>query len=243
MPNLRFRPRLLPTLATGCLLILFIKLGLWQSGKGDRALTARAQHAERAQLGPTQVGATLLDAEHTQDAPLRVTGTYDTTGGFWVDNRQMDGHPGLHVVTPLKIDGTDTRILVNRGWVGWGHSRAQLPQVSVPGGTVTVTGLAVVPSNKAFFLMPERAEAWPELWPRLDLARYTAQAKFPVQPVVLLQTSDDGGPALVRKWPPPEDRAAMHHSYAMQWFGMALTLVVFFGVASTRRRHSDSPAA
>jgi surfeit locus 1 family protein len=83
--------------------------------------------------------------------------------------------------------------------------------------------------------MPDRPEAWPELWSRLDLKRYTAQSNHPVQQVVLLQTSDDGGPKLVRKWPPPEDRAAMHQSYAMQWFGMALALAVFFGVASTRR--------
>lgn len=243
MLSLRFRPRLLPSIATGCLLILFIKLGLWQSDKGDQALAAREQHTARAQLGPTRVGAALLDAGQTQDAPLQVTGTYEAIGGFFVDNRQMDGRPGLHVVTPLKIEGTDTRILVNRGWVAWGQSRAQLPQVNVPSGKVTVTGIAAVPSTKAFFLMPERAEAWPELWPRLDLKRYTAQAKFPVQPVVVLQTGDDGGPPLVRKWPPPEDRAAMHHSYAMQWFGMALTLVLFFGVASTRRHGSSSPAA
>lgn len=217
---------------------LFVNLGVWQNGKGDRALAAREQHATRAQQGPMPVGASLLDPDRTQDAPLVATGTYEPAGSFLVDNRQLDGSPGLHVVTPLRISGTDTRILVNRGWVGWGNTRAQLPQVAIPTGTVTVTGIAAVPSTKAFLLMPDRPEAWPELWPRLDLTRYTAQSSNPVQPVVLLQTSDDGGPALVRKWPPPENRAAMHHSYSMQWFGMALALFVFFVVASTRRTDS-----
>ena len=235
MPPLRFRPKLLPSVGTACLLALFIHLGLWQSGKGERALAAREQHTARAQLGPTQVGATLLDPELTQDAPLVVTGTYDATDSFYVDNRQMDGRPGLHKVTPLKIEGTQTRILINRGWVPWGTSRSQLPTVDTPTQTVTLTGIAAVPTSKGFFLMPDRPEAWPELWSRLDLKRYTAQTNHPVQQVVVLQTSDDGGPKLVRKWPPPEDRAAMHQSYAMQWFGMALALAVFFGVASTRR--------
>lgn len=235
MPSLRFRPKLLPSVGTACLLALFIHLGLWQSGKGERALVAREQHTARAQLGPTQVGATLLDPDLTQDAPLVVTGTYESAGSFYVDNRQMDGRPGLHKVTPLKIEGTQTRILINRGWVPWGTSRSQLPTVDTPIQTVTVTGIAAVPTSKGFFLMPDRPEAWPELWSRLDLKRYTAQSNHPVQQVVLLQTSDDGGPKLVRKWPPPEDRAAMHQSYAMQWFGMALALAVFFGVASTRR--------
>lgn len=235
MPSLRFRPRLLPTIGTVCLLALFIHLGLWQSGKGDRAVAARKQHATRAQLGPAHVGTQLLDPELTQDAPLVVTGTYEAASTFFVDNRQMDGRPGLHVVTPLKIAGSDTRILINRGWVGWGNSRNQLPTIDTPSQTVMVTGIATVPSTKGFFLMPDRPEAWPELWSRLDLKRYTAQSNHPVQQVVLLQTGDDGGPMLVRKWPPPEDRAAMHQSYAMQWFGMALALTVFFGIASTRR--------
>ena len=235
MPSLRFRPKLLPSVGTACLLALFIHLGLWQSSKGERALAAREHHAARAQLGPTHVGSTLLDPELTQDAPLVVTGTYESAGSFYVDNRQMDGRPGLHKVTPLKIEGTQTRILINRGWVPWGTSRSQLPTVDTPIQTVTVTGIAAVPTSKGFFLMPDRPEAWPELWSRLDLKRYTAQSSHPVQQVVLLQTSDDGGPNLVRKWPPPEDRAAMHQSYAMQWFGMALALAVFFGVASTRR--------
>ncbi len=235
MPPLRFRPRLLPAIGTAFLLALFIHLGLWQAGKGERAAAAREQHAARAQLGPVSVGAALLDTEHTQDAPITATGTYEPKGSFYVDNRQDGGRPGLHLVTPLKIDGSDTRILVNRGWIGWGNTRDQLPRVDTPTGKVTVTGVAAVPSTKAFFLMPDRPEAWPELWQRLDLARYTSQSAHPVQPVVLLQTSDDGGPALVRKWPPPEDRASMHQSYALQWFGMAIALVVFFGVASTRR--------
>lgn len=238
MPSLRFRPRLLPTIGTACLLALFIHLGLWQAGKGERAQAAREQHATRSQLGPVNVGAALLDAEHTQDAPITATGTYEVQGSFFVDNRQDGGRPGLHLVTPLKIDGTNTRILVNRGWVGWGNNRKQLPHVDTPTGKVTVTGVAAVPSSKAFFLMPDHPEAWPELWPRLDLVRYTSQSAHPVQPVVLLQTNDDTGPALVRKWPPPEDRASMHHSYAMQWFGMAIALLVFFGVASTRRNDS-----
>ncbi|HRK39478.1 MAG TPA: SURF1 family protein [Burkholderiaceae bacterium] len=234
MSSFRFRPKLLPAIGTGCLLALFIHLGLWQAGKGERAQAAKAQHAARAQLGPTAVTSALVTAEDVQDAPLTVTGTFDADASFFVDNRQLDGKPGLHVVTPLRIAGSHTRILVNRGWIGWGSSRAQLPKVETPGGSVTVSGIAAVPSTKGFFLMPDRPEAWPELWPRLDLQRYTQQSSHPVQPVVLLQTSESGGTPLIQKWPPPEDRVAMHQSYAMQWFGMALALSVFFVVASTR---------
>lgn len=236
MPSLRFRPKLIPALGTACLLVLFIHLGLWQAGKGERALAAKAQHAARAQLGPTPVRQEPLHPEDVQDAPLVVTGSFDTNASFFIDNKQLDGKPGLHVITPLRIEGGNTRILVNRGWIGWGQSRAKLPIVETPTETVTITGIAALPSTKGFFLMPDRAEAWPELWSRLDMPRYIQQSNHPVQPVVLLQTSDPNGTPLVQKWPPPEDRAGMHQSYAMQWFGMALALTVFFVVASTRRQ-------
>lgn len=235
MPRLRFQPRLMPTLATLCLLALLIYLGQWQAGKAERLSAARAQHAARAHNAATPVGAALLDAQLLLDAPISVRGRFDPTQQFMVDNRQEEGRPGVHVVTPLKIEGSETRILVNRGWVGWSDGRKTLPQVATPSGLVEVHGIADVPLVKNFLLMPERAEAWPNLWPRLDLKRFQQQAGYPVQPFVLLQSRDDASDGLLRNWQPPEDRVAKHKSYAMQWFGMALVLLVFYGLATLRQ--------
>jgi surfeit locus 1 family protein len=107
--------------------------------------------------------------------------------------------------------------------------------VSVPEGVVQVSGVAAVPSSKKFFLMPEHAEADPQLWSRLDIQRFASQAAVIVQPIVLLQATGDSADALVRHWPPPEDRVAMHQGYAFQWFGMACALLVFYFVSSVRK--------
>lgn len=225
----------MPTLATLCLLALLLYLGQWQAGKAERLSAARAQHAARAQSLATPVGAALLDPQLLLDAPISVRGHYEPALQFMVDNRQEDGRPGVHVVTPLKIEGSETRILVNRGWIGWSDGRKTLPQVATSSGLVVVHGVADVPVMKNFLLMPERAEAWPNLWPRLDLKRFQQQVPYPVQPVVLLQDRNDASDGLVRNWQPPEDRVAKHQSYAMQWFGMALVLLVFYGVATLRQ--------
>jgi surfeit locus 1 family protein len=58
---------------------------------------------------------------------------------------------------------------------------------------------------------------------------------YAVQPVVLLQTSSAAQDGLIRNWQPPEDRVPMHQSYALQWFGMAAALLVFYGYASVSR--------
>jgi surfeit locus 1 family protein len=211
---------------------LFIYLGAWQAGKGDRLAQALAQQAQRSQLGPVQVTAQPLSALEVQDAPLRVAGSYDPAHQIFLDNRQYNGQPGVHVITPLKIEGSDTYILVNRGWVGWQLGRSVLPVVGTPPGRVEVTGLAAVPSTKKFFLMPDRPEEHPKLWERLDLPRAEAMLGRTLQPVVLQQTGGDAPDTLVRVWSPPEDRVAKHQGYAFQWYGMAvvwLALSLFAG--------------
>ena len=239
MQKLRFEPRVIPTVATVCLLALFIHLGNWQAGKAERRAAEMAQHSERARLGPYAVGAVLVDPGVLQDAPVTVRGVYEPEAQFFVDNRQEDGKPGVHVVTPLKIEGSETRILVNRGWVGWTQGRQVLPKVATIIGVVQVSGVATVPVHKGFFLMPERAESLPRLWSRLDLSRFAGEHSYPVQPVVVLQAPEDAKDGLVRRWQPPEDRVGMHQSYSYQWYGMALALLVFYGVASVRTRKSS----
>ena len=235
MQNLRFTPRLWPTLGTLCTLALFIHLGLWQQGKADMRSAEAAQRQERSHHGAYRITATLVDAEALQDAPVVVRGHYLPQRQFMVDNRQEQGVPGVHVLTPLQIEGSTTVVLVNRGWVGWGQSRATLPKVKDIAGEVEVSGTAVIPSRKKFFLMPDHGDAMPGLWSRLDLERFVAQSPSPVQPVVVQQASGDVDDGLVRHWQPPEDRVGMHQSYAYQWFGMAIALVIFYVVASMRR--------
>lgn len=232
---MRFDFYWIPAAATLLGVLLLVYLGLWQSGKGDRLEAELALRDARHAQGVVRVGAGLVDAEQLRSAPILATGFYEAQDQFFVDNRQLDGQPGLHVITPLKIEGSEMRILVNRGWVGWPHGRGVLPLVDVPSGRVSVTGLASVPSTKKFFLTPEQIEA-AQLWSRLDLARYSKQTGRLVQPVVLLQNPGDATDLLVRRWDPPEDRVAKHRGYAFQWFGMALALLIFYLAATLRKR-------
>ncbi len=232
MQELRFRPRLIPTLATACLMGLFVYLGLWQAGKGERLLAERELFAARARLGSLRVTGSLVEPEALRDAPIAVRGRFEPEKGFFIDNRQENGQPGLHVVTPLKIEDSETRILVNRGWVGWPHGRTTLPQVPAPEGVVEVSGIASVPVVKNFLLMPMHAEARTQLWMQMDIKRFSQQVPYAVQPVVLLQSGNEVHDGLIRNWQPPEDRVPMHQSYSLQWFGMAAALLVFYGYAS-----------
>lgn len=232
---MRLKSRVFAVLAMILCTAMFIYLGAWQSGKGDRLAQVLAQRAERSQLGPVRVTAQRLDALEVQDAPLRVLGTYDPAHQIFLDNRQYKGQPGVQVITPLKIEGSDTYILINRGWVGWTLGRSVLPVVATPVGQVDITGLAAVPSTKKFFLMPDHPEEKPQLWERLDLPRFEALLGHALQPVVLQQTGGDAPDTLVREWAPPEDRVAKHRGYAFQWYGMAVVWLLLSVFAVLRK--------
>lgn len=239
----RWSVRWVPLLATLAAVVLFVSLGQWQAGKARTRQAEREQFATRTQGAAQDLGAARVDPLLWQDVPVQLNGYFEPQHQFFVDNRQEQGVAGVHVVTPLRLDGSDTRVLVNRGWVPWpGGVRQQLPVVPAPEGLVRVQGIAAVPVNKDFWLMADHPETLPRLWPRLDLLRFTAEQAYPVQSVVVLQTSADGGAILVRRWPAPQDRVARHQSYALQWFGMAAVAVVFYLFSVWRRaKKHESP--
>lgn len=231
----RFQPRLIPALAVLALLALFVHLGLWQAGKAEQGSAQRALYEARSKQPPMLIGTSLLSPEGLGYAPVVVRGEYEAPRQFYIDNQVENGRPGVHVITPLKIEGGNTRILVNRGWAAWADRRAA-PRVATPGGVQELAGIAVIPVKQKYLLMPDRREAWPELRPVLDMQRYAEEADYPVQPVVLHLTSPDRGDGLVRNRPQPEDKVAMHKGYAIQWFAMAAALVGFYFIASFRKK-------
>ncbi|GAB4215857.1 MAG: SURF1 family protein [Rhodoferax sp.] len=231
--------RWIPLLAVVLGVAVLVSLGRWQANKGDALEAVLKQRAERAGHGPIVVSGAPVDPAAVQDMPVRVRGTYDAAHQFFLDNRQEAGQAGVHVITPLKIEGSETYILINRGWVGWSLGRSVLPVVPTPSGTVEVVGRGEVPSTKRFWLMPDREDLNPKLWSRIDLTRAARDFGWVFQPIVIQQTGGDAPDRLVRHWLPPDDRVAQHRGYAFQWYGMAIALVVFYAVALWRKRASS----
>lgn len=230
----RFQPRLIPGLAVLALLALFIHLGLWQAGKAERSRELAALYAARSKHPPIQIGTRPVKPEDLVYAHVVVRGEYEAAHQFYLDNQVENGRPGVHVITPLKIEGGDTRVLVNRGWAAWADRQAR-PHVDTPVGTVEITGIAVIPHQQNYLLMPDRREVWPELWSALDVNRFAEKTTYQLQPVILHLTSpgQDGNLVIVR--PQPEDKTAMHKGYALQWFGMAAVLLGFYIWTSFRK--------
>ncbi len=230
-----FQFRWIPLIATCALLAVFLRLGWWQWSKALDVEQQVQMQVAQSSANPVLLGAQLVDPKGLDGASVVVQGTFDPHGQFFLDNQQYQGRPGLHVITPLRIEGSPVRVLVNRGWVGWGSSRAELPQVPVPDGRVEVKGRAVLPMDKAPAFVSESVGDSKGLRTRIRLDDIRATSTFPVQPVVIWMTSTDGADGLIREWPEVTNKAPMHKGYAAQWFLMALLLLVFFVRSSYRK--------
>ncbi len=228
------------------------RLGLWQL---DRAAQKEAlQVAQQARSGLPPLDASSL-ARHVEAAaaqhhrPVRLQGQWLAERTVYLDNRQMKGRPGFYVVTPLRLQGGDDAVLVQRGWVPRDmQERTRVPPVVTPTGVVEVLGRIAPPPSRLYEFAGQ--EAGP-IRQNLDIGEFAREAAVSLRPLSVLQT-DSGdskgtaGDGLLREWPQPAADVHKHYGYAFQWFalGALMTgLYVWFQLVRPRLRTRPDPGA
>lgn len=234
------RKLLLPTITALLFTGIFCALGVWQLHRAEEKAALQAEYDRRALQAPVPLGATVLAAETLQFYRVEAKGFYESDYPLLLDNRVHHGIAGYHVLTPLRIAGGETRVLVNRGWVPLGADRAQVPAIDPPHGEVTVTGVAVVPRAGFTLGTPDALRRdHVTTWQQLDLARYAAETRFALQPIVILLDPQSPAGGFVRDWARLDTGIAVHEGYAFQWFSLAVTvivLLVYWSVRASRRK-------
>ncbi|MFL6654189.1 MAG: SURF1 family protein [Sulfurifustis sp.] len=215
---------------------LFCALGAWQLQRADEKRALQAVYDRRTAQLPILLTSTVLPAEALQYFRVEASGFYERGYQLLLDNRAHHGVPGFEVVTPLRIAGSDARVLVNRGWVPLGADRTRPPVVDPPAERVVVRGVAVIPRVGFQLGAPDplRREG-ATVWQQLDLARYVAETRFKLQPIVILLDPQSPAGGYTREWGRLDAGIAVHQSYALQWFALAAAVVISYGVWAVRR--------
>jgi len=239
----KFRPGLWPTVATLLLLPLLIGLGFWQLDRADQKAAMTQAFMQRRNAPPVDLAAAAgqrTDADAMRWRKCLLRGRYLADEQYLLDNQIEKGAPGYLVYTPLQLAGSDTIVLVNRGWIPMGRDRHAVPAFPTPSGEVTVRGTAKAPQSAGLALGGGGGEDLGHGLVRLqhlDLAVVARRHGWNLLPyVVRLAPAPDSG--FVRDWAPPGTGGISrqrHIAYAVQWFAMAAVVAGLYVVLNTKR--------
>jgi surfeit locus 1 family protein len=233
-----FRPRLVPTLITGSVVILCIALGAWQLQRlhWKEGLIARRDAALAAP--PVAPPHTLADARALEDHRVVDEGVFLNDKETLVNAIGPRGGGGFDVLTPLREPG-GLIVLVNRGFVPTALKDPTTRRAGELTETVRVAGLLRLPPKKkpGWFVPDNQPNRNSWFWVDLKTIA-TADGLSDVAPYYIDADAkpNPGG------W--PKGRASLpalpnnHLQYALTWFSLAVAALVIY-LLSQRRIAGD----
>jgi surfeit locus 1 family protein len=216
--------------------LICARLGFWQLSRLRERRASNARILASRELP-------LIDLDH--GAPdsvainrlVRASGSYDFNTEFVIRRQSMEGVPAVRVVTPLRPASGDTAVLVIRGIVPSPDANSvELDSLREP-GPQRIEGVALSITTEPGGGEPLETNGR-TTWGRLDLGAIRKALPYPVRGLAILQRPDSLLPAFPRRIEPAPLDDGTHLSYAVQWFGFALTALIG-GVVVARRSASS----
>lgn len=229
-----FRP--IPFIAALLVCLLGIALGNWQQGRAAQKLAVQEKLAGLAVESPMALGGALAPAASLEYRRVSVTGEFVAAWPLFLANRPMAGRPGYYLVMPFKIAGSNTHVLVMRGWLPREAEYGKLPAYSTPSGTLTIDGIVVASAGQVMDLGEAAPLAPQAIVQNIDMKLAAKATGLVLQPFFVQQTGPDepGDDMLLRVWPSPSSGIDKHRGYAFQWYALAAMAILFFVITGFR---------
>ena len=202
---------------------MFITLGCWQVSRAWLKTDMLERFESHKEAVLTQVSATLdLNLQYRK---VTLRGRIDNQHVFLLDNRSYQHELGYEVVVPLTTSN-DTTVLVNLGFVAHHNDRTQLPVIKLISGVVTVAGTLYHPKKSVVLSsVEELSTGWPKVIQSLDFSALSQKLGYAVAPYVVM-LDKDSLLAYPSDWQPTVMTPARHFGYAVQWFLLALMVLI-----------------
>ncbi len=125
-----------------------------------------------------------------------VRGEFDLTQEVALLNQTWRNEPGAHLLTPLRMAGSQRVVLVDRGWVPIEEAeRGAWPQYA-ESGVIEVRGQIRTSRNQSVFGRPIDPTPVPgerlTQWNLPNVAAMGAQLPYPILPIYIQQMPADG---------------------------------------------------
>lgn len=215
-----------------------VRLGFWQLARNRERREANARISARLLESPIPFATVASLGDSARFRRVTLTGIADYAHEVVHAARTHGGSPGVNLLTPLRISGSDTAVLVNRGWVYSPDGAAVDHERWREGDTLQVTGFVEE------FVVAPRAAAGASRTDRVvrsvdrgEIARLTGAA---IAPVYVVATEVVSRPARAAEAPvrltPPELGTGPHLGYAIQWFAFAAIALIGTAIVAKKDR-------
>lgn len=237
------------------LMALLARLGVWQLDRLEQRRTANTELLAAIESAPID-----LNSDAGSYSPLRpdevpsdlanrdvvMTGEFDYADQRVLKLQNWAGRAGVHLITPFVLDGSDSAVLVDRGWIPdaeyeAGNAFDEGTGTQVVDGYVALTETitrrtvdAVVPVSPGIELF------------RVDIAAVQEDTPYTLLPFYVKVTPPEGE---ITSLPIPMAKEVdlsegPHLDYALQWFIFSLGLGIAYVVYIIHwLRTKDAPQA
>ncbi len=223
------KPSWLSVIATIFGVFFLSVLGVWQLHRAEEKKHILIKIEQLKKSAPVKLSLPIYNPSTLRFQRVQLQGKYLSSRQFVLDNQVHQHQVGYNILTPFLLDGSQTVLLVDRGWVPLGRSRAELPAISIDEQSRSIIGSVYVPFGDPYHLgeIDNGETTWPRLIQYLDFEALGDRLELELQPfTVRLEAYQTGG--FKTEWPVFAFTPKRHLAYAVQWFALAITVLVIF---------------
>lgn len=214
------------------------RLGLWQLDRAaEKTLLqnnfASMQKIEATSIRNIPVAGLEFDVLQLQNRQVLLEGEYLNDRSLFLIYQTFEDQIGYEIVTPFKPASLDLIVMVSRGWTGAAPYEALTKTLPPIVGAQQLTGQIYVPSlSMATKLNNVQEIKWPLVIRYLNTEELGPLFDLPLFPYVIRLNEAQAG-VLVRHWPTVTVDNGRNKSYALQWFAMAIAVIIVTIILST----------
>ncbi len=231
--------RIAATLSALVVILVGCSAGIWQLNRADQKIRLGESLAAKLEMPILNINVDSMTLEQAIERRMIARGRFIQEEAIWLDNRPRPipegvtggaGQSGFYLMMPMKLDGGDLVLWVNRGWAPRNNeNRLALPPVSTPSESVAIEGIAFSHPGRVYELGRQtEAVSKPRIEQNFDLNKESKLHRWDQVPFIVRESSPNKSDGLVRNWPLPTHGVDRHYAYAFQWFALASSGFLFW---------------
>jgi len=202
---------------------ILILLGVWQVSRG--------LEKKSIETLMTTKGDRVIEIRSIQNSWSENIYTQTKAVGFWaadkifkLDNRVHQKKVGHEWLVPFRLVDDNAMILVNIGWLADEHEFNS--DILIKDQVAVISGQIYQPERGFILGSAFSDNKWPRLIQYYDQEAISKSLGNNIQPVIFVLDGNDPH-SLTRIWRPYVVNSTRHFGYTLQWWGIALVLVIF----------------